>query len=160
MGQDKANPLAAILSGALMLDYLAESPATRSSKTPRRASNRPLKGALRQVPSVQWNSAGTWAPVRSRTKFFPEWPLAKPDTWQSSHEQLPTTSPAWPTVATRWCRAVRAALSALADGDHHCSATDAVEAGDLRASPTFRTSIAASIIGMKKHSEFPILCLA
>ena len=24
MGQDKANPLAAILSGALMLDYLAE----------------------------------------------------------------------------------------------------------------------------------------
>lgn len=34
MGQDKANPLAAILSGALMLDYLAEtydSPAAQSA---------------------------------------------------------------------------------------------------------------------------------
>lgn len=58
------------------------------------ASNRPLKEVLRQMPSVQLNSAWTCAPVRLRTKFFPEWPLARPDTWQSSQEQLRTTSPA------------------------------------------------------------------
>jgi len=68
MGQDKANPLAAIRSGALMLEYLAE----KTGDERYSSASMPCKAGSKPTFYVQWSSAATWECVRYATEELEE----------------------------------------------------------------------------------------
>ena len=72
MGQDKANPMATILSAALMLDWLADRHQRRRHGA-RRAAHRGggAGGLRRQRAPGPWSSAATRATARSPTSCWP-----------------------------------------------------------------------------------------
>ena len=75
MGQDKANPLAAILSGVLMLEYLAEKSSDDGMRQLQTQSTLPSTVALPKIGFHQWNSVAIWVPKPSPTKSSPSFDL-------------------------------------------------------------------------------------
>ena len=67
MGMDYANPMAAILSGVMMLDYLADKLDLPRYAAASHLLDQAITNAFAQIACGRWNLAAIWAQNLSQT---------------------------------------------------------------------------------------------